>query len=148
MNERGIKGKKDKVSVEHIYPQTPKNDYWKKKFEGYSEKQKLLLSSSLGNLLPLSMSVNASLQNDSVPDKKANKYDANGKLIRRGYTDGSHSETEVSKYVDWDANAILARGLKLLRFMEQRWDLQFENEEVMIDMIFIGFVRDKQQSNN
>ncbi len=143
-----IKGKKDKVSVEHIYPQTPKNDYWKKKFEGYSEKQKLLLSSSLGNLLPLSMSVNASLQNDSFPDKKANKYDANGKLIRRGYTDGSHSETEVSKYVDWDANAILARGLKLLRFMEQRWDLQFENEEAMIDMIFIGFVRDKQQSNN
>ncbi len=138
-----MKGEKDKVSIEHIYPQKPNNSYWKKQFKGYSEKEKMLLSGSLGNLLPLSMSVNSSLQNDSFPDKKSNKYSSNGSLLRRGYTDGSHSEVEVSKCEDWNAECILQRGLNLLKFMEKRWDIHFENEEAMLDLLFLDFVRDR-----
>ena len=48
-------------------------------------------SASLENLLPLSQSINSSLQNDGFPDKK--NPSAAG---RRGYINGSHSEIFVN----------------------------------------------------
>lgn len=142
-----VKGEKDKVSIEHILPQKPDNDYWVYQFSGYTEKEIMYLSSSLGNLLPLSMSVNSSLQNDSFPDKKNNKYSTKDTLLRRGYTDGSHSEVEVSKCDDWNAECILKRGLNLLLFMEKRWDIKFETEEAMKDLLFIDFIEDRLEGN-
>jgi uncharacterized protein with ParB-like and HNH nuclease domain len=138
-----VKGEKDKVSIEHILPQKPDNDYWTNQLKGYSEEEIVFLSGSLGNLLPLSMSVNSSLQNDSFPDKKNNKYSSKEVLIRRGYSDGSHSEVEVSKCEDWNAECILNRGLNLLRFMERRWDIHFQNEEAMKDLLFLDFVANR-----
>jgi len=138
-----VRSEKDKVSIEHILPQKPDNDYWIKQFSGYTEKEISYLSGSLGNLLPLSMSVNSSLQNDSFPDKKNNKYGSKDTLLRRGYTDGSHSEVEVSKCADWNAKCILDRGMNLLKFMEKRWDINFKDEDDMIDLLFIGFVQDR-----
>lgn len=128
---------KDKVSIEHILPQTPTNWYWKNQFRKYSEDEIKILSGSLGNLLPLSQSINSALQNDSFPDKKSSKS-----IGRRGYEDGSHSEIEVSREADWDAERILKRGIKLLKFIETRWNIKFKNEEQMLDLLHISFVND------
>ena len=76
------------------------------------------LSGALGNLLPLSQSVNSALQNDSFEDKKHSKNTG-----RRGYENGSHSEIEVSKLQDWTAFEIYSRTEKLLVFMQERWNL-------------------------
>ena len=66
---------KDKVSIEHIYPQKPTKWYWRNQFRKYdSDLEKHALANSLGNLLPLSMSVNATLQNDDFMSKKQNRY--------------------------------------------------------------------------
>jgi len=130
-----VKSVKDKVSIEHIYPQTPDNDYWKSAFINETEDQKNFLTGSLGNLLPLSSSKNSSMQNDSFPDKKF----PSGKS-HKGYTDGSHSEIEVAAYKDWNADAILDRGLKLLEFMERRWNIKFANNESKKDMLFLDFM--------
>jgi hypothetical protein len=130
-----VKSKKDKVSIEHIYPQTPDNEYWKNTFSNYSEEQKKYLTGSLGNLLPLSSSKNSSMQNDSFPDKKS----PIGKS-HKGYTDGSHSEIEVAAYRNWNADAILERGFKLLEFMERRWNIKFLNNESKKDMLFLDFM--------
>jgi hypothetical protein len=130
-----VKSEKDKVSIEHIYPQTPDNDYWKKAFSSYSDEQKKLLAGSLGNLLPLSRSKNSSLQNDSFPDKKL----PIGKT-HKGYTDGSHSEIEVAANTDWNADAILERGIMLLNFMERRWNIKFTNEEDKKEILFLDFI--------
>jgi uncharacterized protein with ParB-like and HNH nuclease domain len=124
-----VKSEKDKVSIEHIYPQTPSNEYWQKAFDNYSIDDQKYLAGSLGNLLPLSSSINSSLQNDSFPDKKAAKVNERGEKLRRGYSDGSHSEIEVAGYPEWDSNTILDRGLKLLTFMEKRWNIKFKDEE-------------------
>lgn len=130
-----VKSVKDKVSIEHIYPQTPDNDYWESAFINETEDQKNFLTGSLGNLLPLSSSKNSSMQNDSFPDKKF----PSGKS-HKGYTDGSHSEIEVAAYKDWNADAILDRGLKLLEFMERRWNIKFANNESKKDMLFLDFM--------
>ena len=46
----------DKVSIEHIYPQNPKDEDWQD-FINYSADERKLLQNSLGNLLPLSFSI-------------------------------------------------------------------------------------------
>jgi hypothetical protein len=131
------KVEKDKVSIEHILPQTPTKWYWKNQFRKYTEDEIKVLSGSLGNLLPLSQSVNSALQNDSFADKKSSNS-----IGRRGYEDGSHSEIEVSREADWDAERILKRGIKLLKFVETRWNIQFKDETQMLDLLHISFVND------
>ncbi len=135
-----IKGEKDKVSIEHIFPQTPDKKCWKKAFKGIDNNKLKYMSGTLGNLLPLSQSINSSLQNDCFKDKIKAKYNDKGKKIRQGYDDGSHSEIEVSKYGDWDANAILDRGIILLNFMEDRWNVKFENKEAKTKLLFLDFM--------
>lgn len=127
------KDEKDKVSIEHIYPQTDTNDYWQERFGSFSESEKKRIVNTLGNLLPLSMSINASLQNDSFVDKKYN-----GK--RRGYADGTHSELEVAMNDDWNINTILNRGLKMLSFMEKRFNFKFHNREDKLKALGLDFL--------
>lgn len=134
------KVEKDKVTIEHILPQTPTKWYWRNQFRQYSDDEIRMLSGSLGNLLPLSQSVNSALQNDSFEDKKVSK--TNG---RRGYEDGSHSELEVSHESDWDAGRIFKRGIKMLKFMEERWDIRFKDEDQMTELLHISFVNDERE---
>lgn len=140
-----VKSEKDKVSIEHVYPQTPDNKYWKEQFKGIKKSQIKYFNGSLGNLLPLSQSINSSLQNDSFPDKKSPKLDDDGKKIRQGFNDGSHSEIEVSAYEDWNPDTIIDRGMKLLEFMEKRWDLKFEDDDSKIDLLFLDFMFEKDE---
>lgn len=75
---------KDHVTIEHILPQTPTDDYWVSRFEKYDESDFLIFTGSLGNLLPLSQSVNSSLQNISFDLKKSPSDNC-----RRGYKNDS-----------------------------------------------------------
>ena len=125
---------KDRITVEHILPQTPSKLYWRNNFRQFSDAEIKMLSSSLGNMLPLSQSINSSLQNDSFDDKKA-----------RGYANGCHCEVEISKEQTWDAQHIYDRGMKLLRFMETRWNFEFESIEQMEELLHIGFVKDGRE---
>jgi len=125
--------KKDKISIEHILPQSL-NEYWGRQFGSYNQNQIRHLSGSLGNLLLLSQSINSSLSNDSFPDKKTSKKDG-----RRGYDEGSHSEVEVSKNTDWNAQCIRKRGLNLLEFFSERWDIELDQQQ-MIEILNIEFV--------
>lgn len=118
------KVEKDKVTIEHVLPQTPTKWYWRNQFRTFSGEEIATLSASLGNLLPLAQSINSSLQNDGFPDKK-NPSSAG----RRGYINGSHSEIEVSNKTDWTAKNILERGLHLLEFMEARWGISLTDEQ-------------------
>ena len=110
------KTRKDKISIEHIFPQTP-TESWKAAFAEIGEEKYHLYGGSLGNLLLLSRSINSSLQNDDFEDKKNPKENEAGEKIRNGYADGSHSEIEVSRYAEWTPSRIEERGLRLLNFM-------------------------------
>lgn len=127
---------KEKVSIEHILPQTPTEWYWQNQFRNYTSEEIGILSGSLGNLLPLSQSINSSLQNDSFEEKKNPKSSK-----RRGYTNGSHSEIEVAQYRDWTAQNIYDRGIKLLNFLEERWRITISQDQKN-RLLNIDFVHD------
>ncbi len=131
-----MKNKDDKISVEHIYPQTDTDEYWVERFGKYSPEDREHYKGSLGNLLPLSLSINISMQNSSF---EAKKY---GTDRVRGYLKGSHSEQEVAGYDEWTAESILERGLKMLSFMEERFDFVIPNKADRVRMLGLGFIED------
>lgn len=130
------KSEKDKVSIEHILPQTPTKLYWRSQFRQFEDAEISQLSASLGNLVPLAKSINSSLQNDNFAEKK--RQSPTG---IRGYVNGSHSEIEVAAESDWTAQNILRRGISLLGFMEKRWKIKFSSEQ-KIELLHIDFVND------
>jgi len=132
-----LKTPKDKISIEHIYPQT-ETGAWKPAFKGVRKRDRAAYCNSLGNLLLLSSAINSSLQNDTFAEKKKPKTKADGTKIRNGYSDGSHSEIEVCTCDDWGPSEIRERGIRLLKFMEKRWDIQFTDDQARENLLFIG----------
>ncbi len=129
----------DKISVEHIFPQNAGEDKWGEmleQLEGINDNQ---VVNSLGNLLPLSLSINISLQNDSFEEKKTGKYDNEGELSRRGYDSGCYSEIEVSRSQVWLLENIYARGLDLLDFAERRWGINFGDKRSKANLLGLDF---------
>lgn len=131
-----LKSEKDKISIEHIYPQT-ETPTWAKVFKGYKKKERAEYSASLGNLLLLSAAINSSLQNDGFEVKKNAKYGAGGERLRHGYSDGSHSEIEVSKNESWGPEEIRNRGIGLLSFMGTRWGFEFQSDDEREKLLFL-----------
>lgn len=130
-----LKSSNDRISIEHIYPQTP-TEAWESAFTGISEMDRKFYSGALGNLLVLSMSINASLQNDAFEEKKEPRLDVQGKKIRNGYSDGSHSEIEVAANPTWGPKEIRCRSLSLMRFMEDRWRFRLTDSD-RIKLMFL-----------
>lgn len=114
-------------TIEHIYPQSATDDYWKERFGYLKPTKKRLYLNSLGNLLLLSRSKNSQLQNYDFDRKRCQK-DKDGKDI--GYYNGSYSEIEVAKQKEWTPEQIKERGLSMLKFMEDRWNFKFEDWEI------------------
>lgn len=110
------KDERDHYSIEHIYPQTPTDEYWINNFYYYNENQKNKLTNTIGNLLPISKNINSALQNYSFDKKKSMRF-----------KDGSHNELEVSRNEDWTSEDILVRGLKIVKFMEKEWNFIIPN---------------------
>lgn len=135
-----ITSEKDKVSIEHIYPQTPTDQSWVDAFADHSEEERNYLTGALGNLLPLSSSINSSLQNDPFEEKK-NTKEVNGVIVRNGYENGSYAEQEVAAQDEWTASQIKERGLQLLKFVEKRWSLKLGSEEAQLKLLHLDFLR-------
>lgn len=114
--------RKKEDTIEHIYPQTPKDKCWTSVFNAYPKKERKVLLNSLGNLVPLAQSKNSELQNKCFDFKKKHK---NKKGNQVGFFNGSYSEIEVSTYDNWTPKEILARGGKMLEFLEKRWGIDF-----------------------
>jgi hypothetical protein len=128
--------RQDYVSVEHIYPQYARDRYWTSRLEGFSQKQRSTLRNSLGNLLPLSKPKNSSLSNKPFPEKVNGKGDP---VV--GYRYGCYAENEVASYPEWTPKEILHRGLKMLSFMEKRWDLPLGDEKQKKRILGLDFLK-------
>lgn len=134
-------------SIEHIYPQNPTDDCWLSTFDIYSNEQKVKLKNTLGNLLLLSVPKNAHLQNKCFDYKKRHPTVANSNEYK-GYFNGSHSEIEINAYNDWTAKEILERGIKLLNFLERRWEVRLGNFEQKKKILFLDFLQISEQQVN
>ena len=118
-----------KVSIEHIYPQTPTDAYWQQRFTTDADKA---LTHSLGNLLLLSRSKNSEQQNYGFDVKRKTTTDSNGVIIHNGYDNGSYSELAVAREEEWTPDRIIARGKVLLEFLREHWNIKhvFSEEEI------------------
>lgn len=119
----------NRITIEHIYPQTPTAEYWTTRFATVENKN---LINSLGNLLLLSRSKNSSLQNDPFTKKKITRRDLQGNITYYGYDTGSHSEITVSQKNDWTPEEIITRGKEMLSFLKTHWHLEhaFTDDEI------------------
>jgi len=133
-----IREKNEFVTVEHIYPQTSNDVEWPS-FTKYHYKQKEKLCNSLGNLLPLSKPKNSSLQNFPFLVKVDNKKN------KVGYRYGSFSENEICEFQEWTPANILARGILLLNFLEERWQIFLGDEKKKVAILGLDFI--KEESN-
>lgn len=136
-----VEDKKDFISVEHIFPQKARHSYWTEKFAKYNSREKKALRESLGNLLPLSKAKNSSLQNKPFLEKVNGKSDDD--FV--GYRYGSYAENEVSKCSNWNVEQIVRRGLRLLKFMENRWDITLGSVENKLKFLNVEFVPKREK---
>lgn len=127
--EEIVKNQDGKSSIEHIYPQTPTDEYWQKRFPKAEDKA---LLNSLGNLLLLSLCKNIAQQNYSFDVKKKTTRNANGETQHSGYDSGSYSEQAVAAYDQWSPAEIKERGKTLLDFFLKHWEInhEFIDEEI------------------
>lgn len=131
-----IEQKEDFYTIEHVYPQRARSPAWKN-FESFKPNEKKLLRNSLGNLLPLSSPKNSSLSNRPFSEK------VNGvKGSYSGYRYGCYAENEVCDLTDWSPEVIKDRGIKLLTFMEKRWDIKLGTKKEKIELLGLEFLDD------
>ena len=130
----GERNGRDYSTIEHILPQKVSNEYWKSRVKDLALRDRNTLKGSLGNLLPLSRSKNSSLGNRPFPEKKGNASNA------VGYVYGCYSENEVSQEAEWTPIHILERGVRLLTFLETRWNVSLGNRDIKIKILGLDFL--------
>ena len=124
----------DHRTVEHIYPQRASHSYWKDRFNELRVQDRNVLKNSLGNLLPVSHPKNSSLSNGSFHEKLGSSEN------QVGYRYGCLSEIQVSMEPEWTSVSILRRGLRLLEFMEKRWQIKLGDVDQKTELLGLGFV--------
>lgn len=124
----------DYETIEHIYPQRARDKYWTERFSKFNSSQKRQLRNSLGNLLPLAKPRNSSLSNKSFIEKLGDEKSMTG------YKFGCYSENEVATVPDWGPQQIVDRGIKLLEFMERRWNISIGDRQQKLRALGIEFM--------
>lgn len=124
----------DHASVEHILPQTSTFPNWKDALKGYDARKSKKLKNSLGNLVAISSPRNSSLRNKPFPEKKGTKD------LKTGYAFGSYSENEIALSTDWGPAEILDRGIRLLDFLEVRWNVNLGDKNEKKKLLGLDFM--------
>jgi uncharacterized protein with ParB-like and HNH nuclease domain len=138
--ENFIESHSDHHTVEHIYPQRPRKPCWTELYEKYTSKERSALRHSLGNLVPLSRAKNSSFQNNCFQDKLGSEDN------KVGFKYGSYAENEIACKSEWTAKDILERGIRLLTFMEERWEIHFGDNSEKIKFLNLSFVIRKKET--
>ena len=134
------------VSIEHILPQTPNCHYWRNQFRAFvgNPDEMTKLEGALGNLLPLSLSINIRLQNEPFGQKKTGRPPQPGREGVGGYSFGCAAEVEVAQNADWNAECIYQRSHELIGFMRRRWEIDISPEEEL-HILDLEFVHDGRE---
>lgn len=122
-------------SIEHIFPQNAENTEWPP-FQGYSSSERHKLIQNLGNLVAVSVAKNASLSRSSFEAKKK------GTDKIPGFSQGSFSELRIAQSADWTAKEILNRGVELLEFIENRWQVNLGDRATKIKLLKLELIKE------
>ena len=96
---------------------------------------------SIGNLVLLAQSKNSEFQNKDFGFKKKHTNKQGDEV---GFFNGSYNEIQVSSYDKWHPEEILNRGMKMIEFMENRWNFDFEEWEITKDeLLKVEFLKEE-----
>ncbi len=111
-------------SFERIYPKKlDRGGSWNRHFDVYTPEARTKLCNSIGNLVLLARRRSGQeAQFDSFADKKRHLKPGSASE-EVGYFTGCYSERELAECEVWRHKEILDRGVRLLDFMAQRWDI-------------------------
>ncbi|WP_326004029.1 DUF262 domain-containing protein [Vibrio cholerae] len=119
----------DYETIEHIYPQRARAQYWVERFSNLSNQEKKKLKNTIGNLVPLSRRKNSQLSNRPFHEK-----------VELGFKYGCYSEIEVAQNNEWGPDEIINRTIKLIKFMDKRWRLGIStNQSSNSEEIYLKF---------
>ena len=121
---------RETCSFERIYPKRIERDSsWHQDSDNiYSDDRCRKLCNSLGNLVLLSRPKKPQeMQFSSFEEKKRHSRPGNPGE-ETGYFNGSYSEREIAAFENWRHNEILERGVKMLGFMAERWEISLDEE--------------------
>ena len=114
--------------VEHILPQTSKDDYWR---ERWTDDERNRYTHDLGNLC-------LTTDNSSYSNKPFNqKRGRAGASYRCYYARGDLvMERDLARYDDWSINSLLERRKQMVTWAKSRWELpvdfQASSEEAAV----------------
>lgn len=142
---------KEKLTIEHIFPQRPKNIKKRKYFcDPLTDKERKYLCNSLGNLLPLSKAINSSVSNSDYKTK----IDGKGYGRWNGFKDGCYAEkTIANNYKEWSPSSIFNEGINIIKFIEKEFDVSVlsrdenENKELLGINFDFESIRPIQEEN-
>ena len=113
--------------IECVYPEEDYRDAgcWHGNYHKYGETYKYKLCYSLGNLVLLSKRrrVSERRRYRCFDEKKAIQVSGERQF---GYSIGSYNEREIAQNEEWRHKEIKDRAIKILDFMEQRFDIQIQ----------------------
>ncbi len=113
--------------IQPICPHLPGKACWRVQFANFDEKQRRQLAGSLGNFLLTTKQLRT--QDDLCFED-----------LRPSLLQGTANQREVANYATWDEYAIIHRGMKMLDFMEKRWNILLPNQDLRKKVLFVDFV--------
>lgn len=114
------------LNVQNIMPFNPVKMCWKEQISLYTKREKKYLTGSLGNFI-------LTKHKNSYSDDLC--FQEMSKILNIGLL----NELEASEYEQWNYDAILERGLKILSFVEKRWNISLGNESHKKELLFLDF---------
>jgi len=111
-------------SSERVYPKSvERGGSWNRHYDVYTSGERTKLCNSLGNLVLLARRRTAQeAQFDSFAEKKRHQKQGTASE-ETGYFNGCYSERQVAEFEVWRHKEILERGVKLLGFLAERWEV-------------------------
>ena len=111
---RSITDKKNPIEIEHIYPITDTNEYWKERFNE-EDRQKNL--HCIGNLTLLAKRKNAQASNDPFPEKKRTYSERDNQITDFAITQ------ELTKYDEWNPKNVEERKNNIIESINRVIDI-------------------------
>lgn len=123
-SEEGLDWNKLKY-IHYIMPKAPVLSCWKEKLKNFSTAEVKKITGSLGNFtLSSSRDFEEACFEEYLQSIKV----------------GSNMAKELLQFKAWGINEIIQRGLKILSFMEDRWNIKLGTEEDKKKLLFIDLL--------
>lgn len=112
-------------NIQHIFPDQPILACWKNSItKKFSYQETKYITGSLGNFVLV----------------KKNSHEQDCFEAKKPFYENFNNAKNVLNLNEWNEHTILLRGIELLEFMEQRWNIKIGSQEEKERLLFLDFL--------